>query len=88
MTRTGEIDRAQLRRHWPHPFALSADKVCGLKNSNATYGFAATYRRCLVRSGHGRRRERVVALRGGCCWAGLLGAAARAAGRGDPKAAS
>jgi hypothetical protein len=40
MLRKGEITRAQLRRRWPRHAALSADKVQGLKNSTAVYGFA------------------------------------------------
>jgi hypothetical protein len=42
MVRKGEVTRADLKRKWPHHFALPADKVRGLKNSEMVYNFAAT----------------------------------------------
>jgi len=40
--RKGEINRARLRRKWPHHVALLADKVRGLDNSEAVHAFADT----------------------------------------------
>jgi len=43
MTRhKGEITLPDIKRHWPHHVALSADKVRGVMNSNIVWSFAET----------------------------------------------
>ena len=40
--RKGEIILPEIKRHWPHHVALSADKVRGVMNSQTVWSFAAT----------------------------------------------
>jgi hypothetical protein len=40
--RKGEITLPDIKRHWPHPVALPADRVRGVMNSNIVWSFAAT----------------------------------------------
>jgi hypothetical protein len=40
--RNGEITIPDIKRHWPHHVALSAEKVRGVMNSNIVWSFAAT----------------------------------------------
>jgi len=40
--RKGEITLPEIKRHWPHHVALSADKVRGVTNSEIVWSFAAT----------------------------------------------
>jgi hypothetical protein len=42
MTRRGEITLPDIKRHWPHHVALSADKVRGVMNSQTVCSFAET----------------------------------------------
>jgi hypothetical protein len=39
--RKGEITVRDIKRHWPHHVALSADKVRGVVNSQIVWSFAA-----------------------------------------------
>src|SRR5258708_7152755 len=38
--RKGEITLPEIKRHWPHHVALSADKVRGVMNSHIVWSFA------------------------------------------------
>ena len=38
--RKGEVTLPEIKRHWPHHVALSADKVRGLTNSELVWSFA------------------------------------------------
>jgi hypothetical protein len=40
--RKGEITLPEIKRHWPHHVALSADKVRGVTNSHVVWSFAQT----------------------------------------------
>jgi hypothetical protein len=40
--RKGEITLPEIKRHWPHHIALSADKVRGVQNSQIVWSFAQT----------------------------------------------
>ena len=40
--RKGEVTLPDMKRHWPHHVALSADKVRGVTNSETVWSFAAT----------------------------------------------
>jgi len=40
--RKGEIMLPEIKRHWPHHVALSADKVRGVMNSKIVWSFAET----------------------------------------------
>jgi hypothetical protein len=42
MIRKGEITLPEIKRHWPHHVALSADKVRGVMNSQIVWSFAET----------------------------------------------
>jgi hypothetical protein len=40
--REGEITLPEMKRHWPHHLAISADKVRGVVNSQIVWSFAET----------------------------------------------
>jgi hypothetical protein len=42
MTRRGEVTLPDIKRHWPHHVALSADKVRGVMNSQIVWSFTET----------------------------------------------
>jgi hypothetical protein len=40
--RKGEITLPDIKRHWPHHVAISAEKVRGVMNSHIVWSFSAT----------------------------------------------